>query len=83
MSYVLTLGIKLIENHVSVRLMTGRKSYDFIVLGHPFEKTNGIGPNCDVGISCRAIFKLYGKCKIMRLGGVFLAMQDRFVDVYE
>jgi len=79
--YVLPLRVDLIQDHVCVGLVAGRESYDLVVLGHPFQKADGVGPDGDVGLGNGSILNLNRQSNIVGFGRIFFAMQDGLVDI--
>jgi hypothetical protein len=61
--------------------MTSRESDDFECLGHLFQKTDRIWPDCDIGVGILAVLQFDRKDQIMGLSRLFFAMDDRFIDV--
>lgn len=46
----LSVRIDLIQNHIRIGLVTCSESNDLEMFGHPFEETDGVGSDGDVGL---------------------------------
>lgn len=76
----LVFGVDLIEDGIGVAALTGSESYDFKVLFAVFEETEGIGPDGDIGFLW-APFDGDVDLDILRIGAVFLAMEQGFIKI--
>ena len=75
------LRINLIKHHICVWLMTGSECDYFVVFCHPFEETDCIWPDCDVGLGNWSIFNFNRKNQVIRFGRVLFTMEDGLVDI--
>lgn len=51
----LFVRVDFVQDHICVRLMTGRESDDFEGFGHLFQKTDRVWPDCDVRVGILAV----------------------------
>lgn len=77
----LFVRVDFVQDHICIRLMTGRESDDFERFRHLFQKTYGIWPDRDVRVGILAVLQFNWKDQVMGLSGLFFAMNDRFIDV--
>lgn len=78
---VLSFWVELVKDNICVGFVAGREGNDFVVFRHSFEEADGVGPDGDVGVSCRPVFDLDRKGEVVGLGRILLAVEDGLVDV--
>jgi hypothetical protein len=61
--------------------MAGSEGNDFEMFGHAFKETDGVGADGDVSLSSASIFDFDRQHNVIGLVGVFLAVDDGFVDI--
>ena len=61
--------------------MAGRKANYLEVLTHSFEKTNGVWSDANIGLGSAPIFHLHWYFNVVGFVAIFLAMQNRLVNI--
>jgi len=77
----LFLRINFIQNSISIVLVTGCKSDDFVVFGHLLQKADGIRPYTNISDTLAAVFQLHRQSDIIRLGTILPAVKQSLVDI--
>jgi len=79
--YVLPLGVDLVQHHVRVGLVASSKSHYLVYFAHSLQKSNGVWPDCYIGVGCGPVLDLNRQLQVIAASGFLLAMQQCLVDI--
>ena len=78
---ILTIGIEMVQDYISVAAVASSEDYNLEVLGESLEEVDGMRADVDSGFHDLPRWECDGQLDVMRDAGVFIAVYKSFVQV--